>query len=63
MRSQQKQEPLLTDVSKIALKHSLTGFEFACGIPGSVGGAVFMNAGAYDGELSFVIKRLRLLDQ
>ena len=54
---------LLTDVSKIALKHSLTGFEFACGIPGSVGGAVFMNAGAYDGELSFVIEEAEVIDK
>ena len=37
---------LLKDVSKKAVDNSLTGFEFACGIPGSVGGAVFMNAGA-----------------
>ncbi|GFZ33645.1 UDP-N-acetylenolpyruvoylglucosamine reductase [Clostridium zeae] len=53
---------LLTDVSKNALDNSLTGFEFACGIPGSVGGAVFMNAGAYDGEISFVIKEAVVLD-
>lgn len=53
---------LLTDVSKTALKESLTGFEFACGIPGSIGGAVYMNAGAYDGEMSFVIKEARVID-
>ncbi|QAA34968.1 UDP-N-acetylmuramate dehydrogenase [Clostridium manihotivorum] len=53
---------LLADVSKQALANSLTGFEFACGIPGSVGGAVFMNAGAYDGEISFVIKEAVVLD-
>ncbi|GIM28224.1 UDP-N-acetylenolpyruvoylglucosamine reductase [Clostridium polyendosporum] len=53
---------LLSDVSKIALERSLTGFEFACGIPGSVGGAVFMNAGAYDGEISFVIKEAEVID-
>lgn len=44
----------LIDTTYIALDHSLTGFEFACGIPGSVGGAVFMNAGAYDGEINDV---------
>jgi UDP-N-acetylmuramate dehydrogenase len=53
---------LLTDVSKTALKESLTGFEFACGIPGSIGGAVYMNAGAYDGEISFIIKEARVID-
>lgn len=41
----------LIDTTYVALHESLTGFEFACGIPGSVGGAVFMNAGAYDGEI------------
>lgn len=53
---------LLCEVSKKALENSLTGFEFACGIPGSVGGAVFMNAGAYDGEVSFVIKESEVID-
>ncbi|WP_040213291.1 UDP-N-acetylmuramate dehydrogenase [Clostridium polynesiense] len=54
---------LLADVSSAALKHSLTGFEFACGIPGSVGGAVFMNAGAYDGELVNVITEATVIDE
>ncbi|MBK1810345.1 UDP-N-acetylmuramate dehydrogenase [Clostridium sp. YIM B02505] len=53
---------LLADLSKQALANSLTGFEFACGIPGSVGGAVFMNAGAYDGEIVFIIKEAMVLD-
>ncbi|MBE6070456.1 MAG: UDP-N-acetylmuramate dehydrogenase [Clostridium butyricum] len=53
---------LLKDVSIAAAKESLTGFEFACGIPGSVGGAVFMNAGAYDGEISFVIEKAEVLN-
>lgn len=44
----------LIDVTYDALKHSLTGLEFACGIPGSIGGAAYMNAGAYGGELSDV---------
>ncbi|MFV0557778.1 MAG: UDP-N-acetylmuramate dehydrogenase [Enterococcus sp.] len=44
----------LVDTTYVALKESLTGFEFACGIPGSVGGAVFMNAGAYGGEINDV---------
>lgn len=53
---------MLKDVSNIALENSLTGFEFACGIPGTVGGAVFMNAGAYDGEISNVVQSVELID-
>lgn len=53
---------LLKDVSKEATAASLSGFQFACGIPGSVGGAVYMNAGAYDGEISFVIESAEVLD-
>lgn len=41
----------IIDVSRTARDHALTGLEFACGIPGSIGGAVFMNAGAYGGEV------------
>lgn len=41
----------IIDVSRNARDESLTGLEFACGIPGSIGGAVFMNAGAYGGEV------------
>lgn len=41
----------IIDVSRVARDHVLTGLEFACGIPGSVGGAVYMNAGAYGGEI------------
>lgn len=46
---------LLSQVSKTALAHGLTGLEFACGIPGTVGGGVVMNAGAYGGEMSQVV--------
>jgi len=53
---------LLKDVSNKALQSSLTGFEFACGIPGSVGGAVFMNAGAYNGEIRDVIKEAEVIN-
>lgn len=45
----------LIETTKVAQFHSLTGFEFACGIPGSIGGAVFMNAGAYGGEISHIL--------
>lgn len=41
----------IIETSNIAREHHLTGLEFACGIPGSVGGAVYMNAGAYGGEV------------
>lgn len=41
----------IIDASRFALKEELTGLEFACGIPGSVGGALYMNAGAYGGEI------------
>ncbi len=45
----------IIDVSRFARDHSLSGLEFACGIPGSVGGAVYMNAGAYGGEIKDVL--------
>lgn len=45
----------LNSVCSTALENDLTGFEFAYGIPGTVGGAVFMNAGAYDGEMKDVV--------
>ena len=45
----------LTAVCLFALKHSLTGLEFAYGIPGSIGGALYMNAGAYGGEMANVV--------
>ncbi|MED4016030.1 UDP-N-acetylmuramate dehydrogenase [Sutcliffiella cohnii] len=46
----------IIETSRFALEHRLTGLEFACGIPGSVGGALYMNAGAYGGEVSDVLK-------
>ncbi len=45
----------LIRLCKFALEHELSGLEFAYGIPGSVGGAVFMNAGAYGGEMRDVV--------
>ncbi len=53
----------LKKVSEFAMENSLTGLEFAHGIPGSLGGGVVMNAGAYDGEMKNVIKSVRLLDE
>jgi len=52
----------IIDVSQKALSHSLTGLEFACGIPGSVGGALFMNAGAYGGEIKDVLESAIVVD-
>ncbi len=46
----------MAKLSKTALEHELTGLEFAEGIPGTLGGAVTMNAGAYDGDMSMVVK-------
>ena len=47
--------------TKVACGASLTGLEFAAGIPGSVGGAIFMNAGAYGGEMSEVVEKVTVL--
>ncbi|MFK4439464.1 UDP-N-acetylmuramate dehydrogenase [Paenibacillus sp. RC73] len=46
----------IIDVSRIALDNTLTGLEFACGIPGSTGGALYMNAGAYGGQIADVVQ-------
>ena len=51
----------IIDVSRSAAANGLTGFEFACGIPGSVGGAMAMNAGAYGGEIQDVIQQATVL--
>lgn len=51
----------LIDVTHVARYHSLTGFEFACGIPGSIGGAVYMNAGAYCGEIAHILQSCKVL--
>lgn len=53
---------LIADVSKQALTSHLRGLEFACGIPGSVGGALFMNAGAYGGEIKDVLTKATVVD-
>lgn len=53
----------LAEVCLAAGREGMAGLEFAYGIPGSVGGAVFMNAGAYDGEIAGVLSRVRYLDE
>ncbi|MBR6720318.1 MAG: UDP-N-acetylmuramate dehydrogenase [Clostridia bacterium] len=53
----------LSAIAQAALKNSLTGFEFASGIPGSIGGAVYMNAGAYGGEMKDVIIKSFYIDE
>ena len=54
---------MLSAVARKALEHSLTGFEFASGIPGTLGGAVVMNAGAYGGEIKDVLVSATFLDE
>ena len=51
----------LKEASEMACELGLSGLEFACGIPGSVGGACYMNAGAYDGCMADVLKCVRVL--
>lgn len=54
---------LLSKLAGVIAEHELTGFEFASGIPGSLGGAVTMNAGAYDGEIKDSIIGATVVDQ
>lgn len=51
----------LSQIARTAFDNALCGFEFAAGIPGSLGGAIVMNAGAYDGEMKQVVKRVTLM--
>jgi len=53
---------LLSEISNTALEHGLSGLEFASGIPGTLGGAVTMNAGAYNGEMKDVVIRTEFFD-
>jgi len=54
---------LMSRVSREAQEAGLTGFEFASGIPGSIGGGLFMNAGAYGWEMSRVVREARVLSR
>ncbi len=47
----------------LAKRNSLSGLEFACGIPATLGGAIFQNAGAYDGDMSKVVEEVTYLDE
>lgn len=51
----------MAGVARAALEHGLTGLEFAAGIPGTVGGGVVMNAGAYGGEMCQVVRRVTVI--
>lgn len=48
----------MAQIARVAMEHGLTGLEFASGIPGTVGGGVVMNAGAYGGEMSQVVRQV-----
>ena len=52
----------LSEVYTVAYENSLTGFEFASGIPGTIGGAIYMNAGAYGGEMKDIVESVEVLD-
>ena len=54
---------LMAQVAKAACEQGLTGMEFASGIPGTIGGGVIMNAGAYGGEISQVVTQVKVVDR
>lgn len=54
---------LLKRICDVACHHELSGLEFACGIPGTAGGGIIMNAGAYDGEMKDVVSSVTYLDE
>lgn len=54
---------MLGALAQVLLKQSISGFEFAAGIPGSIGGAIRMNAGAYGGEMKDIVKNVTVLNE
>lgn len=52
----------MSAIGEFTCNNSLTGFEFGAGIPGTVGGAIYMNAGAYDGEMKDIVSSAKYLD-
>ena len=54
---------MLGALAQILLKQNISGFEFAAGIPGSIGGAIRMNAGAYGGEMKDIVKNVTVLNE
>ena len=52
---------MIMKVSREAIKHELAGLEFASGIPGTVGGCIYMNAGAYNSDMGYVVSRVKVL--
>ncbi len=61
-RIRAKAGALLKDISQFTLNNELKGFEFASGIPGSIGGAAYMNAGAYGGDMSGIVENVQVLN-
>ena len=53
---------MIAKLSRIAMENSLSGLEFACGIPGTLGGALYMNAGAYGGEMKDIVIETEIVD-
>lgn len=54
---------MLSQIAGVALENSLTGMEFAAGIPGTLGGAILMNAGAYNGEMKNIVVSVKILEK
>ncbi len=52
----------MAQIARTAMEHELTGMEFASGIPGTIGGGVVMNAGAYGGELSQIVTQVNVVN-
>ena len=53
---------MIAKLSRIAMENSLSGLEFACGIPGTLGGAIYMNAGAYGSEMKDIVVETEVVD-